>query len=48
MFSTQIVSTLTVGANTGQSINNNATAFTALGHLCYLYSLSNATWDRIE
>jgi hypothetical protein len=48
MFSTQIVSTLTVSANTGQSINNNATAFTALGHLCYLYSLSNATWDRTE
>ena len=47
-FTTNIITTLTVAANTGQSIVNNAAAATAAGHQCYLYSLSNATWNRSE
>ena len=46
VFSTQIISTLTLNANTGQSIVNAATALTANGSACYIYSLSNATWNR--
>lgn len=45
-FSTQTVTAVTVYANTGQSINNAATALTANTGVCYMYSLSNATWDR--
>ena len=45
-FTLNIVSSLTVNANTGQSINNAATAATAAGTQCYLYSASNLTWDR--
>lgn len=48
IFSTQIITALTLAANTGQTINNAATAMTALGHVCYLYGLSNTTWDRVE
>lgn len=45
-FSTGAVSTLTLAANTGQSINNAVTAATANVRYCYLYSASNSTWDR--
>lgn len=37
-----------VAANTGQSINNAVTTLGALGSVCYMYSLSNATWDRVR
>lgn len=47
-WSKQIVSTLTVNSNTGQSINDAVTTVAAAGHACYLYSLSNTTWDRSE
>jgi hypothetical protein len=48
LFSTQIVTSLTVNANTGQSINSAASAMTANGTVCYIFSLSNATWDRSQ
>lgn len=34
-----------VGAS-NQTINNAATQITAAGKICYLFSLSNNTWDR--
>lgn len=46
IFSTQIVSALTLSANSGQSINNAVTALAANTGVCYLYSASNLTWDR--
>lgn len=46
MFSVGGVSTLTLNANTGQSINNAVTSLTADVAACYLYSASNTTWDR--
>ena len=45
MFSTQ-TATVTVYANTGQTINNAVTSLTANTGVCYLYSQSNTTWDR--
>ena len=45
-FSTNAVTTLTVYANTGQTINNAVTTLGANGRNCYLYSASNLTWDR--
>lgn len=47
-WSKNIITTLTVSANTGQSINDAVTTLGAAGHACYVYSLSNATWDRVE
>lgn len=37
-----------VAANTGQSINNAVTTLAANAQTCYLYSRSNATWDRVQ
>lgn len=48
IFSTATITTLTVGANTGQTIADAATTITANGRICYLYSLSNATWNRSQ
>lgn len=47
-FTTQILSSTTVNANSGQSINNavSAASVAANTSVCYLYSASNATWDR--
>jgi hypothetical protein len=47
-FSTQTQSALTLAANTGQTINNAITAMTANTRYCYIYSLSNTTWDRTQ
>jgi hypothetical protein len=46
IFSSDTVTAITISANTGQSINNAATALTANVGVCYIYSLSNLTWDR--
>ncbi len=46
VFSTDIVTTLVVAANTGQSINNAVTSLSANTGACYLFSKSNLTWDR--
>lgn len=46
IFSTQTITSLTVNANTGQTINNAVTTLSANTSACYLYSASNLTWDR--
>jgi hypothetical protein len=46
VWSNSIITTLVVAANTGQTINGAATALTAAAGACYVYSLSNLTWDR--
>lgn len=46
IFTTNTITTLTVSANTGQSINNAVTTLSANTNACYLFSLSNLTWDR--
>ncbi len=47
-YSKNIITTLTWAANTGQTLNDAVTTLGAAGHACYVYSLSNATWDRAE
>lgn len=46
IFAQNTVTTLGVLANTGQTIDNAVTTLTAAAKVCYLYSISNATWDR--
>lgn len=48
VFSTQTITTLYLNANSGQTINNAITTLSANAHACYLYSLSNKTWDRSQ
>ena len=45
-FTTQTITAFYWAANTSQSINNAVTTLSANTGACYLYSLSNATWDR--
>lgn len=44
--STQIITTLTVSANTGQSIVDAVTTLAAGGGAKYIYRLANTTWYR--
>lgn len=44
--STQAITTLTVNANTGQSIVSAITTITANSGAVYLYRLANTTWYR--
>ncbi len=48
IFTTQTITGTYWAANTGQSINNalSNTSITANTGACFLYSASNATWDR--
>jgi len=46
--SSQIVTALTVSANTGQSIKNTPTTIAAGGAFGYMYNLANTTWYRIQ
>jgi hypothetical protein len=48
IFSTQIVTSLTLNANAGQSINNALTALAANVRHCYLYSVGDKTWDLMD
>jgi len=45
--STQIITALTMSANTGQTLLNGLSAFTAGGFALYMYKSSNTTWYRI-
>jgi len=45
--STQIITALTLAGNTGQTVLNALTAFTAGSSAEYLYRSSNNTWYRI-
>lgn len=44
--SSQIITALTVSANSGQSIVNNVTTLAAGGGAKYIYRLTNTTWYR--
>jgi hypothetical protein len=48
IFSTQTQTALTLSGNTGQTVSNAVTALTALTRYCWVYSVSNATWDRSQ
>lgn len=48
VFSTQEITLLYWSANTGQTMNNAVTTLAANARNCYLYSLSNKTWDRSQ
>ncbi len=48
LFSTQTITSLTVSAGAGQSINNAVSTLAANARVCYLYSSSNTTWDRSQ
>lgn len=48
LFTTQIITALTLSAGAGQSINNAVSATTANGRVCYTYSTANTTWDRSQ
>lgn len=45
VFAQNTVTTLTLSAP-GQTINNAVTTIAALARVCYLFSISNLTWDR--
>lgn len=45
-FSTQTISSLTLNANAGQTLNNAVSSLSANARNCYLYSLGNTSWDR--
>lgn len=42
------ISTLTMTATSPQTLNDVLTSTSATTRYCYLYSLSNTTWDRIQ
>lgn len=44
--SSQTVTTLTVSANSGQSINGAPTTITAIAPFAFIYRLANTTWYR--
>jgi hypothetical protein len=46
VFAQNTVTTLNLAANTGQTLNNAVTTIAAAARVCYLYSISNLTWDR--
>lgn len=46
MFAQSTVTTLNLAASTGQTLDNAITTLGPAAAACYLYSASNATWDR--
>lgn len=46
IYAQNTITTFGVFANTGQTIDNAVTTLSAATSACYLYSLSNTTWDR--
>lgn len=42
------ITTLTLAAASGQTLNDAVTSTSATTRTCYLYSLSNLSWDRIQ
>lgn len=47
-YSKPAITTLTLSATSGQTINDGVTSASATTRYCYLYSVSNTTWDRIQ
>lgn len=49
VFTTQSITTFNLTASSGQTVNGNlAGSLSANGNVEYVYSASNATWDRIQ
>jgi hypothetical protein len=51
IFSTQIITSMTVSASAGQTVNGGAVSASfaaANGNVEFIYSASNTTWDRIQ
>lgn len=48
IFSTAGITTLTLTANTGQTIDNTTVVLAANGSVTYIYQLSTKTWFRIQ
>lgn len=48
IFSTAGITTLTLTANTGQTIDNTTASLAANTHCEYIYQLSTLTWFRIQ
>lgn len=48
IFSTQIVTALTLTPVSPATVNNGITALTVNGRFCYLYSASDTKWDRSQ
>ena len=46
IYAQNTVTTLNLAANTGETLNNAVTTIAAAARVCYIYSLSNTTWDR--
>lgn len=46
-FTQPAITALTLSGN-GHTLNNAVTATAATTRYCYLYSLSNTTWDRVQ
>lgn len=46
LYAQNIVTTLNLVAPTGQTLDNAVTTIGAAAQVCYLFSISNATWDR--
>lgn len=47
-YSKPAITTLTLSASSPQTLNDAVTSASATTRYCYLYSLSNTTWDRIQ
>lgn len=48
IFSTAAITTVGLSANTSQTLADTVTTLAANGKVCYLYSKSNATWNRSQ
>ena len=46
VFAQNTVTSLALAAASGQTLDNAVTTLSAATSVCYLYSASNATWDR--
>ena len=48
VYSKNAITTLTLNAGTGQTVNDAVTTLAAAAHACYQFGLSNLTWNRSE
>lgn len=48
IFTTATITNLYIAAGAGATLADAVTTLTANGRVCYLYSLSNATWNRMQ
>ena len=48
IFTTQTITAFYPTANTGQTLEDAVTTLAANAHVCYTYSIANATWNRSQ